>query len=115
MGIVSRAAAPAPPRYGSFGQREAAGALRVRPGCVVVEDPVLFHDVFAEVRDATSALRGVELEGRGWRRRRNFERFWTPHGTRIGFRNEVLPTFATSSHVAARRDASGAQPRGTLY
>ena len=36
--------------------RQAGGALRARPGGCPVEDAVLFHDVFAELCDAASAL-----------------------------------------------------------
>ena len=44
------------PHRGVLGPRQAGGALRARPGGCVVEDALLFHDVFAELRDAASAL-----------------------------------------------------------
>ena len=40
--------------------RQAGGALRARPGGCLVEDAVLFHDVFAELRDAASALAALD-------------------------------------------------------
>ena len=53
--------------------------LGPRPGGCVVEDAVLFHDVFAELRDAASALAAVGWRGglNHWIRqsRANFERF----------------------------------------
>jgi hypothetical protein len=51
-----------PPHCGPLGPRQAGGALRARPGGCVVEGAVLFHDVFAELRDAASALAAM-----GWR------------------------------------------------
>ena len=41
--------------------RQAGGVLRARPGGCLVEDAVLFHNVFAELRDAASVLAAV-----GW-------------------------------------------------
>ena len=40
--------------------RLAGGALRARPGGCLVEDAVLFHDFFAELRDAAPTLTATD-------------------------------------------------------